>query len=171
MIKTKTNKEESSAKVTLVHQTDKLSKAKYEKHLAKLHVELVKLQYWIKQKGLQVVIVFEGRDAAGKFQHGGDHQADHRTFESQGLYGCRPGQAFRPRENSMVLSALRAPSSGRRRNGAFRQKLVQSRWCGTGDGILQQPGIQRISAVLSGIRTNAGSFRNYRPQILVFRQR
>ncbi len=66
MIKTKTNKEESSAKVTLVHQTDKLSKAKYEKHLAKLHVELVKLQYWIKQKGLQVVIVFEGRDAAGK---------------------------------------------------------------------------------------------------------
>ena len=66
MIKTKTNKEESSAKVALVHQTDKLSKAKYEKHLAKLHVELVKLQYWIKQKGLQVVIVFEGRDAAGK---------------------------------------------------------------------------------------------------------
>lgn len=44
----------------------KLSKKKYEKKLAQLHIELVKLQYWIKQKGLQVVVLFEGRDAAGK---------------------------------------------------------------------------------------------------------
>ena len=67
MIKTKTIKEKPSAKVELIqNKTEKLPKAKYEKNLAKLYVELVKLQYWIKQKGLQVVIVFEGRDAAGK---------------------------------------------------------------------------------------------------------
>lgn len=41
-------------------------KLKYEKELAKLQVELVKLQEWIKQKGLRVVVLFEGRDAAGK---------------------------------------------------------------------------------------------------------
>ena len=41
-------------------------KLKYEKELAKLQVELVKLQEWIKQKGLRVVAIFEGRDAAGK---------------------------------------------------------------------------------------------------------
>ena len=41
-------------------------KFKYEKELAKLQVELVKLQEWIKQKGLRVVVIFEGRDAAGK---------------------------------------------------------------------------------------------------------
>jgi polyphosphate kinase 2 len=41
-------------------------KLKYEKELAKLQVELVKLQEWIKQKGLRVVVIFEGRDAAGK---------------------------------------------------------------------------------------------------------
>lgn len=41
-------------------------KFKYEKELAKLQVELVKLQEWIKQKGLRVVAIFEGRDAAGK---------------------------------------------------------------------------------------------------------
>ena len=44
----------------------KEKKLKYEKELAKLQVELVKLQEWIKQKGLRVVAIFEGRDAAGK---------------------------------------------------------------------------------------------------------
>jgi polyphosphate kinase len=34
--------------------------------LAKLHIELVKLQEWIKSEGLKVVVLFEGRDAAGK---------------------------------------------------------------------------------------------------------
>jgi polyphosphate kinase len=43
-----------------------LKTKEYEKELAKLHVELVKLQEWIKHKGLKVCIVFEGRDGAGK---------------------------------------------------------------------------------------------------------
>lgn len=38
----------------------------YEKELEKLQTEMVKLQEWIRQKGLKVVIIFEGRDAAGK---------------------------------------------------------------------------------------------------------
>jgi polyphosphate kinase len=38
----------------------------YERELAKLHVELVKLQEWVVHKGLKVCVVFEGRDAAGK---------------------------------------------------------------------------------------------------------
>ena len=38
----------------------------YEKELVKLQIELVKLQEWIKYKGLRVVVLFEGRDAAGK---------------------------------------------------------------------------------------------------------
>ena len=44
----------------------KLGKAEYEKELARLQIELVKLQEWIKFKGLKVVVIFEGRDAAGK---------------------------------------------------------------------------------------------------------
>ena len=39
---------------------------KYLEALEKLEVELVKLQGWIKHKGLKVVVIFEGRDAAGK---------------------------------------------------------------------------------------------------------
>jgi polyphosphate kinase len=38
----------------------------YEKELARLQIELVKLQEWVKFKGLRVVVLFEGRDAAGK---------------------------------------------------------------------------------------------------------
>ncbi|PJG58991.1 polyphosphate kinase 2 [Aeromonas cavernicola] len=44
----------------------RLNRKPYECHLAYLQEELVKLQEWIKQEGLKVVVVFEGRDAAGK---------------------------------------------------------------------------------------------------------
>lgn len=47
-------------------KNDKMNKKDYEKVLEKLSVELVKMQEWIKFKGLKVVIIFEGRDAAGK---------------------------------------------------------------------------------------------------------
>jgi polyphosphate kinase 2 len=43
-----------------------LSRKDYEKRLRKLHVELVKVQEYVKAKGLKVCIVFEGRDGAGK---------------------------------------------------------------------------------------------------------
>jgi len=45
---------------------EKLGGKAYAKQLRKLHVELVKLQEWVKHKGLKVCIVFEGRDSAGK---------------------------------------------------------------------------------------------------------
>jgi polyphosphate kinase len=44
----------------------KLKNKDYLKKLTKLHVELVKLQEWVKAKGLKVCILFEGRDGAGK---------------------------------------------------------------------------------------------------------
>ena len=44
----------------------KLGKKRYEEELARLQLELIKLQEWIKHSGLRVVVIFEGRDAAGK---------------------------------------------------------------------------------------------------------
>jgi polyphosphate kinase len=44
----------------------KLKRMIYEKELRKLQVQLCRLQDWVKHKGLRVIIVFEGRDAAGK---------------------------------------------------------------------------------------------------------
>ena len=45
---------------------EKLSRKDYERELEKLQVELCLLQDWIKQEGLRIIVVFEGRDAAGK---------------------------------------------------------------------------------------------------------
>jgi polyphosphate kinase len=45
---------------------NKMGQKAYERELARLQIELVKLQEWIKHAGLKVVVLFEGRDAAGK---------------------------------------------------------------------------------------------------------
>ncbi len=47
-------------------ERSKLKKSDFETRLEKLQIELVKLQVWVKHKGLKVVVLFEGRDAAGK---------------------------------------------------------------------------------------------------------
>ena len=64
----------SQAEVSSLHEqypdrykkSGRLKKKFYEAELRRLQEELVKLQYWIKEKGLKVVVLFEGRDAAGK---------------------------------------------------------------------------------------------------------
>lgn len=68
--------EEKSAK-------KKLKKDVYEQELSELHTQLVKLQYWIKHQGLRVILIFEGRDAAGK---GGTIK---RIVEPLNPRGCR----------------------------------------------------------------------------------
>jgi polyphosphate kinase 2 len=45
---------------------NKIKKAAYEAHLKELQVELLKVQSWVKKSGQRIVILFEGRDAAGK---------------------------------------------------------------------------------------------------------
>ena len=60
-IVSKTKNAENSDK-----KQSKISNKEYEQELAQLQIELVKLQEWIKEKGLKVVCIFEGRDAAGK---------------------------------------------------------------------------------------------------------
>jgi polyphosphate kinase 2 len=50
----------------LTAKVEKIKNSIYEKELFRMQLELVKLQEWIKHAGLKVVVVFEGRDAAGK---------------------------------------------------------------------------------------------------------
>ena len=61
----------------------RLEKKTYEKELAKLQTELVKMQYWVKATGFRMIILFEGRDAAGK---GGSIK---RLTEPLNPRGCR----------------------------------------------------------------------------------
>jgi polyphosphate kinase len=62
-------KEKLASKADRAEQSrpvEKLKRTVYERELAKLHVELVKLQRWVVHKRLKVCVVFEGRDGAGK---------------------------------------------------------------------------------------------------------
>jgi polyphosphate kinase len=45
---------------------EKMGSKQYEKNLRKLQVELCALQEWVKEKGLRIIVIFEGRDGAGK---------------------------------------------------------------------------------------------------------
>ena len=56
----------SNRERTPAPSSDKLTGKAYERELARLHAELVKLQLWVVAKGLKVVVLFEGRDGAGK---------------------------------------------------------------------------------------------------------
>ena len=65
----KKHKKSTAGKKAAKSQDDKLQKISrkdYEKELEKLQGELVKLQFWVRKTGAKVIIVFEGRDAAGK---------------------------------------------------------------------------------------------------------
>ena len=57
-----------TAEGTIDHEwrTKKVKRDVYEARMAELQIELVRMQYWVKQQGVKVVLVFEGRDAAGK---------------------------------------------------------------------------------------------------------
>ena len=89
--------------------TEVLDKTGYEKELKRLQVELVRLQEWVVQEGLKVVVVFEGRDTAGK---GG---VIRRIAEKTNPRVVRTiaRQAERSRAHAVVLPALRrAPAGG-----------------------------------------------------------
>lgn len=60
------NAAKSAAPAEPVVSDGKLKSKAYAQELARLHVEMVKLQAWVRHKGLKVCIVFEGRDGAGK---------------------------------------------------------------------------------------------------------
>ena len=63
--KPKKSKDQSPAKDNSLPPAE-LNNKDYERELKNLHVELVKLQEWVRHQGLKVCIVFEGRDGAGK---------------------------------------------------------------------------------------------------------
>ncbi|MBE9136670.1 polyphosphate kinase 2 [Nodosilinea sp. LEGE 07088] len=84
----KKKKHKGSEREVFIHLSEaegssKLPKKFYEHELARLQVELVKMQYWVKHTGTRIVILFEGRDAAGK---GGTIK---RITEPLNPRGCR----------------------------------------------------------------------------------
>jgi len=58
--------EPAKVKETKAGAGEPLGKKEYAREMKKLHIELVKLQEWVKHAGLKVLVIFEGRDTAGK---------------------------------------------------------------------------------------------------------
>lgn len=110
-----------------------LSTRVYERELRKLQIELVKLQLWIKERGLKVAVIFEGRDAAGK---GGTIKRLTETLNPRIVRVVALPVATEKEKTEAVLPALcGAPSCGRG-DGRVRPLLVQPCRRGTRDGFL-----------------------------------
>jgi polyphosphate kinase len=121
-------------------ERSKLSNKDYEQELARLQVELVKLQYWAKFTGTRIVILFEGRDAAGK---GGTIK---RITEPLNPRGCRVVALGTPsdREKTEWYFQRYVPR-------LFRSQLVQPRRSRACHGLLHRRAIPRVHANLSRI--------------------
>ena len=91
----------------------KIGRSEYERQKKMLQVELLKVQKWVKDTGQEIVILFEGRDAAGK---GGHDQAFHGTPEPAWCPGHRAGKTHRGRTDPVVLSAISESSAVGRRD-------------------------------------------------------
>ena len=115
--------------------TETVDRRVYFKELFRLQGELVKLQSWVQQQKLKVVVIFEGRDSAGK---GGVIKRITQRLNPQGLPRRGTSGAERARADAMVFPALRIAFAGRRRDRAVRPQLVQSRRRRAGDGFLHR---------------------------------
>ncbi len=98
------------------HNKQTLTRKQYEKELHRLQVELCHLQEWVKANGLRVVVVFEGRDGAGK---GGTIKAitervSPRVFRVAAL----PAPSDREK-SQLYIQRYMEPFSGRRRDRDF----------------------------------------------------
>ena len=101
-----------------------MSRKDFERELATLQLELVKMLDWIRVSGHRLVVLFEGRDAAGK---GGTIKRVADPLNPPVLPRRRASRADRARADAVVLPALRRPAARRRGNRPVRPLLVQPR--------------------------------------------
>jgi len=86
----------------------KLTRKEYEEKLRKLQIELCKLQEWVRHEGLRIVVIFEGRDAAGK---GGAIKAITERVSPR-VFRVAALPTIGPREDADLFAALHAALSG-----------------------------------------------------------
>ena len=90
---------------------ERIPRADYERAKRQLQIELLKMQTWVADTGQRVVILFEGRDAAGK---GGTIKRFTEHLNPRGRPGGRAQQAKPGRVRPVVLPALPAAAADRR---------------------------------------------------------
>ncbi len=131
---------------------EELNEKQYEKELLRLQTELVYLQEWVVAGGRRLVVLFEGRDTAGK------DGAIKRIVYYLNPRTCRVVAVPTPGERERTqwfFQRYVAASARRRRNGAVQPQLVQPRRRRARDGLLQRGGVRRVPALLPAVRAGA----------------
>ena len=146
----------------------KLTKRVYEAELVRLQEELVKLQEWIKDQGLKVVVIFEGRDAAGK---GGVIK---RITLRLNPRVCRVVALAAPTEREQTQWYFQRyvphlPAAGEM--ALFDRSWYNRAGVERGDGLLHGPGIPRVPALLPHVRADARTLGGHPHQVLVLGER
>ena len=93
------------------HHTAKIPNDVYEAELFRLQSELVKVQEWVRHTGARIVVIFEGRDAAGK---GGTIKRVTEYLSPRVARIAALPDPDRAGEEPVVLPALHRPAAGRR---------------------------------------------------------
>ena len=142
-----------------------LSRKSYEKQKYRLQVELLKLQRWVKESGQKVVVLFEGRDAAGK---GGTIK---RFMEHLNPRGARVVALDKPTEDErgqwyFQRYVQHLPTA--RRDRPVRPLLVQPRRRRARDGLLhRRPSTMEFMRQAPGVRAEPRAQRHPSHQVLV----
>ena len=113
----------------------KMSRKEFEKELAKLQVELARLQTWVQAKRARIIVVFEGRDTAGK--GGVISRITARTSPRVYRHMALPAP-IRPREDPSLHPALHRAFPGGGRDHPLRSLVVQPGRRRAGDGLLHR---------------------------------
>ena len=116
-------------------QDGRIAKKFYERELFRLQEELVDLHEWIKQEGLRVAVIFEGRDAAGK---GGVIKRITQRLNPRIARVVALGIPTERERSQWYFPTLHPSPAGRRGDGAVRSQLVQPRRSREGDGVLHR---------------------------------
>ena len=124
----------------------RMKRKEYEKELRKLQTELCRLQDWVVHEGLRVIVVFEGRDAAGK---GGTIKAITERVSPRVFRLVALPAPVRPREIPALRAALHPALPGRRRGRHLRPQLVQPGRRGVRDGLLHEGPVPAVPGELS----------------------
>jgi Polyphosphate kinase 2 (PPK2) len=142
----------------------RMERREYEVVKRQLQIELLKLQGWVKETGQRIVVVFEGRDAAGK---GGTIK---RFTEHLDPRGARVVALDKPSERERTQwyfqRYLQAPA-GRWRDRAVRPVLVQPRRRRAGHGLRHRRGVRGLPAPGPAVRADARRQRGLPRQAVV----
>jgi polyphosphate kinase 2 (PPK2 family) len=132
---------------------ERLPRPEYDHDKRLLQIELLKLQYWVKARGERLVILFEGRDAAGK---GGTIK---RFMEHLNPRGATVVALEKPSERERTQWYLQRyiahlPAAG---ESDVRPLLVQPGRGGAGDGVLHGGGVPGVHAAGAAVRAGPGA--------------